>query len=227
MEALTNIPFELETGALMQTAHVAAGTDDAREFESLLDKARRIARPKALYRECFIEAKGDETVVIEGIKFTSQTLRRNLDQAERVFCYICTCGHELDLVPPPAEDFLQAFWWDTLKATLLGCAIGHLNQHLSRKFALGKTATMSPGSGDATVWPIQQQRELFALLGDVKAQIGVELTRSLLMVPNKSVSGVRFPTEVDFRSCQLCHREGCPSRAAHFDRKLWESMQKG
>jgi hypothetical protein len=84
---------------------------------------------------------------------------------------------------------------------------------------------MHPGSGDASVWPIEQQGPLFSLLGDVTGAIGVELTDSFLMVPNKSVSGVRFATEIDFRSCQLCHREGCPSRSAAFDPELWRSVQ--
>jgi hypothetical protein len=87
---------------------------------------------------------------------------------------------------------------------------------------------MSPGSGDADTWPIQQQADLFALLGgidEVRKQSGVELTDSFLMIPNKTVSGIQFPTETDFRSCQVCHREGCPSRSAPFDAKLWEMMQ--
>ena len=80
---------------------------------------------------------------------------------------------------------------------------------------------MGPGSGDAMVWPIQEQVPLFALLGDVKGAAGVRLTDSCLMLPRKSVSGIVFPTGVDFRTCQLCRREGCRSRAAAFDAGMW------
>jgi hypothetical protein len=83
---------------------------------------------------------------------------------------------------------------------------------------------MNPGSGDANVWPIEQQKELFSLFGDVENLIGVRLTDSFLMVPNKSVSGICFPTEINFQSCQLCHRMNCNGRKAPFDRKLWESV---
>ena len=86
---------------------------------------------------------------------------------------------------------------------------------------------MSPGSGDVNVWPIEQQRVLFDLIGDVEQQIGVHLTDTFLMLPNKSISGVRFSTTVDFRTCQLCHRESCPSRSAPFDQALWDAMQHG
>lgn len=224
--ALTNIAFDLSIEELMQRARLLPDTDEAEEFAEWVNRARKIARPKALYKECYLESKGEERVTIEGVAFASRTLRKNLDQVERAFPFVVTCGRELDELSPPAGDFLQAFWWDTIKFAVLGCAGNHLSEHLTRKFALGKTSSMSPGAGDATVWPIQQQRELFALLGDVKERIGVELTDSCLMVPLKSVSGIRFPTEVDFQSCQVCHRENCPSRRAPFDKKLWESLQR-
>ena len=37
--------------------------------------------------------------------------------------------------------------------------------------------------------------------------IGVTLTDTFLMLPNKTVSGIFYPTEVDFVTCQLCHRD--------------------
>jgi hypothetical protein len=79
---------------------------------------------------------------------------------------------------------------------------------------------MSPGSlGE---WPLSQQRPLFASLGDVAGAIGVRLSESLLMVPAKSVSGVCFPTEESFESCQLCPREDCPGRRAPYDETLYD-----
>ena len=74
--------------------------------------------------------------------------------------------------------------------------------------------------GDASVWPIEQQQGLFSLLGDVEERVGVKLTDSFLMVPNKTTSGILFPTETDFRSCEVCHREDCPSRHAAFNKSF-------
>jgi predicted transcriptional regulator len=84
---------------------------------------------------------------------------------------------------------------------------------------------MRPGSGDVTVWPIEQQQGLFSLLDDVEGAIGVKLMESCLMVPNKTTSGILFTTEEDFRSCEVCHREDCPSRHAPFNKTLWENLQ--
>lgn len=225
MKTLSDIPFELDLVSIAKTVHVEPDSPDGRTLCELIEQARQIARPKAMYKEAFIDAKGAETVTVEGITFTSRMLRANLEPVERFFPFIATCGHELDTTRLPADDFLVEFWWDAIKAVLLGCAIRHLNEHLKRRFALGKTASMSPGSADIDVWPIEQQRELFALLGDVKGRIGVELTESFLMKPNKTVSGICFATEVDFHSCQVCRREGCPSRTAPFDPALWNQHQ--
>jgi hypothetical protein len=93
-----------------------------------------------------------------------------------------------------------------------------LKTHLERIYGLDpeKMSTMNPGSGNKDVWPIAQQRQLFRLLGNVEASVGVRLTDSYLMTPNKTVSGILFPTDVPFFSCQLCTRENCPRRRAEY-----------
>ena len=227
MEVLTGIPFELDATALMRDAHIESGSEDAVEFTRLLSRVREVASPKAVYGEAFIEERGEETITLDGITFRSRALRRNLENAERVFPYVASCGAEIDGLLSPADDFMVPFWLDAVKASLLGAAMRHLNAHLDDVFRLGKTGSMSPGSGDATVWPIEQQRELFALLGPVEKAIGVRLTESCLMIPNKTVSGIRFRTETDFRTCQVCRREKCPSRSAPLDQNLWDEVHAG
>jgi hypothetical protein len=39
------------------------------------------------------------------------------------------------------------------------------------------------------------------------------------VLPRKSVSGIYFPTEVSFFSCQLCPRERCEGRKARYDKQ--------
>jgi hypothetical protein len=218
---LSGIPFALDVPGLMEHFHVAEGTDEAREFQALADRVRAVGRPMALFRECFVERRGEDTLVIEGVTFASRALRRTLDTVQRIFAFVATCGKSTDALEYPREEFVKNFWLDSMKGVLLGCAVRALNTHLDERFRLGKTASMSPGAGDATVWPIEQQKALFALLGDVEGAIGVHLTDSCLMVPNKSISGLRFATEKQFASCQVCHRERCPGRSAPFDRGLW------
>ncbi len=79
---------------------------------------------------------------------------------------------------------------------------------------------MAPGSGSAEVWPIAQQKQLFALFGDVEKLIGVKLTDNCWMAPEKSASGIIFPTEIKFETCQLCPRERCIGRQAPYNAGL-------
>lgn len=225
MKVLNDIPFELDVDVLLKRNRIEEGTDDETEFRSLVDKVVKTGKPKVLFKECFIDEKGIDTISIGRTTFKSHTLRRKLDAVERVFAYVATCGKEVDGIEIPEKDFLEKYWLDTIKGALLGFSRGYLNEHLLQKYKISKIASMQPGSGDMTVWPIEQQKELFSIFGDVEGLIGVRLTDSFLMLPNKSVSGIIFPTEIDFKSCQLCHRESCQGRSAPFDKDLWESMQ--
>ncbi len=225
MEVLGEIPFELDIGTLLVGLHLQQDSNEAKELKALVEAIRPYAKPKALYKVSYIEDRRDDNIRIDGVTFTSRVLRTNLDKVERIFPFVVTCGREIDELNLSCDDFLKAFWLDQIKEVTLYSACRYLNDYLNRKYALSKTSSMSPGSGDVTVWPIEQQRALFSLFGDVKELIGVELTDSFLMIPIKSVSGIIFPTEIDFRSCQVCHRENCPSRSAPFDKILWQRCQ--
>jgi hypothetical protein len=224
MEVLNQIPFDLDSESLFKKYRIEPGSEYAVQFEALLEKARRVANPKAVYKESFIYSKGEKTVTVDGVTFTSRALRANVDKIEKVFPYVVTCGRELDQIEVRAGDLFKRFLLDEIKAAILDSCQTYLNDYLDRRYGLGITASMHPGSGDVDVWPIEQQSELFSLLGDIYSAIGVELTENYLMIPTKSVSGIRFPTQKDFQSCMLCHRENCPERSAPFDQAMWDSI---
>jgi hypothetical protein len=77
------------------------------------------------------------------------------------------------------------------------------------------------------VWPIEQQKELFAFFGDVQQSVGVTLSKSCVMIPSKSVSGIFYSSEHDFQTCQLCRRENCSHRSGPFDPHMWELKLEG
>ena len=225
METLTEIPFSLDADRIMEQAHVEKASSDAVDLLALIELAQQIGRPKAAYASAFITERDSDRIQIEDVWFTSRTLVHNLESVERVFPLVATCGHELDEAFAGKGDMLKGFWWDLIKTRLLGAASKYLSDHLHRRFRLGKTATMRPGSGDASVWPIEQQKGLFSLLLNIETELRIHLTDSFLMVPNKTTSGLLFPTETDFRSCEVCHRDNCPSRHAPFNEELWEEIQ--
>lgn len=210
--------------ALLSRLRIEKHSSDDSDLRHLVETVRPVANPKAIYDVCYVQARAVDSVTIADVTFTSRVLRVNLDNVERVFPFVATCGREFDDVHVPGDDLLKQFWLDELKAVALEAGRKYLNGHLKAGYALGKVTSMSPGAGDRDVWPIEQQQLLFSLFGNTQDLIGVRLTDSCLMIPNKSVSGIIFPTEVTFETCRLCHRQGCPGRAAPYDKALFDKI---
>lgn len=221
---LQDFAFELDTAALADELHILPGSADGTKFAGMVAAAQEVARPKVLMTESYISERGEDTVQVDDVVFTSRALRANLDDINRVFPFVATCGMEIEEVSASGGDFIVDYWWRTIKLALLEVAIAHLYDTVRARYGLGGLSMSNPGSGEASVWPIEQQAVLFSLLGDVQAQIGVQLMPSYLMVPEMTTSGILFPSEKTYRNCQLCQREDCPGRSAHFDPALWAEV---
>ncbi len=223
MEVLNDIAFQLDMDTLLARLRIDKESKDAKDIQHLIDHVASLVKPKAVYEVSYIQCKGYDTVNIGGVTFTSRVLRVNLDKIQRVFPYIATCGRKLEKIVAVTDDFMRRFWLDTVKDMALEASRKHLSNYLKRRYALGQTSSMSPGAGSQDLWPIEQQKQLFSIFGNVEDLIGVKLTDSFLMIPNKSVSGIYFPTEIRFESCQLCPRKECLARRAPYNKNLLEA----
>ena len=217
MPILDNLKIDIGLNDVCRRLHMGADCDVS-EIQPLVEIARALIEAKALYDVRYVEDKLEDAVIVDGRQLTSRVLRKNLDQAERVFPFVITLGPKLGEKQAASADILENFYLDTIGNVALNSARKQLKRHLKSQYALEKLSSMAPGS--LPDWPIEEQRPLFQLLGDVDASIGVKLTDSLLMLPTKSISGIYFPTEVSFFSCQLCPRERCESRKAKYDPRL-------
>jgi len=216
---LNTIPLQIEQESLMKRLRIDAENRHAEDLGRLIKEAHALAKPRAMCRPVYIEAKGEDFIVLDGVTLKSRVLKVNVEEAHRVFPFVATCGMELDGWARSKEDILDRFWADSIKEIAVRMAVRFLNRHIKETYRLGRTSTMAPGS--LSDWPIEEQSALFRLLGDTKTSVGVELAESLMMIPEHSVSGVIFPTEVLFESCQLCPRERCPGRRAPYDKDLF------
>jgi hypothetical protein len=224
VEVLNGIPINLELEAVLKRMRVRNRSEGIiKNVKDMLEIARPIAKPKAIYDVAYVDNKNGDSLEIGGVKFSSRVLRINLEQVERVFPYVVTCGRELDEIDIPADDFIKSYYLDQIKETAVILARQHLEDSLIKQYALGQVSRMAPGAGAGDDWPINQQEELFSLFGGrdkVEELIGVRLTDRFLMIPIKSVSGIFYPTEVRFESCQICPREKCIGRRARYDPEL-------
>ena len=219
MEILSDISVSLDTGNVLERMNIRKKREDMEKgVQELIELVLPIARPKVIYQVSYVDNKAEDWVEVDGVRFTSRVLRDNLDKVGRVFPFVATCGRELDEIDIPTDEFMKCYYLDQIKEMVLELAMSYLEEHLTRKYELGQISEMEPGSLES--WPITQQKELFSIFGNVEDAIGVRLTDKCLMIPVKSVSGVYFPTEIKFESCQLCQRERCIGRKAPYNPDL-------
>ena len=218
MDSIINefLNFELDEKKIASDLKIRHGSPMFFELQSLINEAEKIAKPKAIYTIAVIEKCDEQEIILNGIRFHSRLLRKNLNGVHRSFPYIATCGTELDTWKNAITDNITRYFADHLSGLALRFATKELYKKIKEIYGLNKTATMNPGSLED--WPLDAQTSLFQLLGSPESLIGVRLMDSLLMVPRQSVSGILFETDTDFINCQLCPRQNCPNRKAPYSK---------
>ena len=217
MKILEYIPVNLDIEEIKRRLHIQK-TGEWSQVQTLVDEAQSLISARAAYKVCYIESKLEDAVMIDGICLKSRVLRKNLNNVERIFPYVVTIGNRLEEKARACNDLLKKYYLDTIENAALTTAREYLKDQLRSRYALEGMSYMSPGS--LKDWAIEEQRPLFSIIGDVEASIGVRLNENLVMIPNKSLSGIYFPTEIPFYSCQLCPRKDCPARKASYDENL-------
>jgi hypothetical protein len=216
MEIIQPIPVVLNYKEIKTMLHMGRRGDWSQVL-SLIERAQHLIEARAAYRDCYIEERLEDTIRIDGVYLKSKVLRRHLDRVERVFPFVLTIGGALEEAKA-CTDILEQYYLDTIENAALASVRRYLEACLKSRYALTTLSSMSPGSLED--WSIGNQGPLFSILGDVEGAIGVRLEKSLVMTPFKSISGIYFPTEIPFYSCQLCKRGNCPSRKAEYKEQL-------
>ena len=217
MEILQNLTTQIDLQEVRKSLRLDR-QGDTQLAQRLIDKAKSLIEPKAAFKLCYIDEKLPDAVMVSGQRLESKVLRKNLDEVERIFPYVVSIGAALEQAASKTSDLLEAYYMDVIGNIALTAVRKQLHDHLCNKFVLKKISFMSPGS--LHDWPIESQSQLFQLLPEIEASIGVRLNKSFLMIPTKSVSGIYFQTEVSFFNCQLCQRGKCPSRKARYNENL-------
>ncbi|MFA9494399.1 MAG: hypothetical protein ACERKS_00600 [Candidatus Bathyarchaeota archaeon] len=219
MKVIENIPIKLDSDDLVKGLRIRRNVEYIKDkLDSLIEAITPVMNPKALYSISFVDKIEGDQVTIGDTVFTSKVVRMNLEQVGRVFPYIVTAGSELDDVELSKRQ--SAMLLDQVKTVVVSKAYQYLRTHLAEKYGIKKLSSVAPGR--LNEWTLTQQRELFSLFGDNVDRIGVRLTKTCLMVPVKTVSGLLFPSEAGFESCELCSREKCMGRRAAYDPKQVE-----
>jgi hypothetical protein len=202
--------LDLKAHAIAKKLHT-----DATTIDILIKSIIQATDIKVAFRICYLDEIGVDTVTIEDVKFFSRVLARNLSKVGKIFPFVLTLGKGVDALIDDTTDMLEKYLLGEIGNIALEQSRYHLERHLLNTFTFGNLSCMAPGALED--WPITEQKKLFTLLNGVESTISVKLTDSCLMIPQKSISGIYFPSEVTFYSCQLCPRKHCKNRKARFD----------
>ena len=136
MKVIDNIPVNLELDDVVKKTRIRSMNDGFKDIiNELLDMARPIAKPKALFEISRVENRRGDSLEIGGRKFTSHILRVNLDKIDTVFPYIVTCGREVDEIEIPEHQLMKYYFMDQIKEIIMRSALGCLLDHIRNNYA--------------------------------------------------------------------------------------------
>lgn len=154
-------------------------------LREVIGEAEGCIAPRAVLLEAPLSIEGN-TLQAAGMSVTSPSLARLLAGCSRVLLVAATLGPGIDRLigryarlSPARALVLEALGTERIEATL-----NTLERELSAAYGRPLAPRRSPGYGDL---PLSLQRDFFALLSPER-HIGLFLTDSLLMVPQKSVT---------------------------------------
>jgi len=215
------VPFSPSYKKYTKLIRLESYPDAEESARSLFDKTIEKMQPKSLIAAEYIEnrSKEDSEVILQvGSRTFRGKVLSELDSVHRLFPYIITCGNEMETYDTSSLDMLAPFWLDTFKTMALSVARLHTVQYIKKTYGIEKVSSVNPGSGNVDIWPVQELGGIFDFL-DQGTPIGVTLTPSSLMIPNKTISGMFYESENTFTSCKYCERENCPGRKEPFSGK--------
>ena len=162
--------------------------------------------------------KGTHVNIGDSIILESNVIARLLEHCDKVAIFALTIGNHLEeMVAYLAENglVLQATVLDAIGSGAAEKLAAYVEDRIKRMANIEGLVTsrrFSPGYCD---WEVSQQKMVFkALNGDTA---GIRLTKSLLMVPRKSVSGIigigpAYHNIENYNPCHTCNKKDCPGR---------------
>ncbi len=150
------------------------------QAERAVSAVKEIMEPACLVRESGIGREGDSLRLGFG-DIHSGNLMRNLEGCRRAYIIVATLGHRVDMAIRRAADTDISFEYflDAAASAMIESVIDYIEDSLPVK----TRPRFAPGYGD---FSIEAQRPLLEYMR--ADRIGVGLTSSGLMVPQKSIS---------------------------------------
>jgi len=162
-----------------------------------------VARMYEQYKTCFAPRyryaiyqvaggqSGSFSVLLDsGASFTGQGIHRLLTQSRHAAVFVLTVGDKIDaaMATLSQQDFTEAYFLDGVASAMTDGLLQLLKRELhdeAAKLGCELSRRFSPGYAR---WDLQEQEKIFKLLKG--GEIGMALSETYFMLPQKSLSGV-------------------------------------
>ena len=189
----------------------------AQDISQVIIDAQTFIQAKAAYRLLTQTSLVGNILKLEDRDLhIGKILSKELQHTEKIAVFVCTAGDQIEKLYRTylkQGDSLSAFFADLLGTIAVEKTLELLYQKLEQTFlSLGMHTGQAFSPGDCS-WPLAEQAALFSLLPENCCGIG--LNQSMLMLPQKSLSGI-IPLGKNLKrgkhQCSVCSSYNCPYR---------------
>lgn len=219
---LKNFNFDITPNEISKKLNISS-EEEIEIVKNLTKEAKKIAVPKAIFKECLICDRDDNFIILDGIMFNSRIISTNLRNENRAFPYIVTCGTELKHWSNSKKDEFEKNAAGFITQEILIQCHTLLKNHIEKNFNTGNLARVNPGS--TIDWDLKDQTNIFNILSDKVPSIEVTLNSNFFMSPDKTYSGIYFHNETDYKNCYMCNGT-CPLRERDYDENYYNEHYK-
>lgn len=205
-------PLKLDRDAIAQRLRVPSTSKKREELWSMIDTIEALAKPAVYFRH--LEPGYDEEGVTLGEKrISSKSLGKVLNRGltldngrPAAVAFTATWGQEATDWGNAREFGLPIFWAQTILEEAMLLLMAELEKEL-RKVKDSAVSTIEPGIPED--WPLQQQIDVFDILGGNPENFGITLNDQSLMLPFRYLAGIAYFTPKLRPQCPVCHFTDC------------------
>lgn len=186
---LTSLKFILNETEFYERIRMERGTRRAKPIERILDSAKEIPKPKALY--CVSEAKivNDSQFTLDGILFTSKIGVEKIADSKFVIPNIVTAGVEIEDYCFTRESVLEQYIVMEICNFACQFAKDAMIRDIKKNYGIALKECIFPGEEG---FLLESGKKIFDVFGDVESKIGVSISEMGLPTPSRSAYSICF-----------------------------------
>lgn len=186
---MTKLGFFLNETEFYEKIRMKKGSKRAMPIERILDNARNIPKPKALYRVSEANIIDATHFTLDGVEFVSENGVERIKNSQYVFPNIVTAGTEIENYCLSKQNVLEQYIIMELCNFACQFAKDAMVRDIKTRFNVELTDCIYPGEEG---FRLDSGKNIFELFENIEEQIGVTITDTGLPTPHRTAYSICF-----------------------------------